>query len=1182
MNLPAPQAAEGQPALRVLAVEDDPNDAALLLRELQRSGQPVSVDVVETREAMLDRLRTGGYDVVICDYHLRGWNGRDALLTLKEISSPHPFILLTGSMVEQKAAECIQLGADDFVLKRNLAHLPVAIRRVLQVKKLEQQRIASEAALQESEDRFRRLVEISPEAIFVGCQGVVVFINPAGVKLFGARDASELVGKTVDDLVHPDFHQVVYQKIQQHEGGDAAVPAEEERFRRLDGTFVDVEVSAIPFQWKGRASLQVMARDITQRKRAEEALRTSEAKFRSLVENAPYAIYKTNLDTGRFISVNPAMVGMLGYESEAEVLALDLGQQVYRDPAARVRLLPELQRQEHFQNLELDWKRKDGTTLLLRSSGRMMQDGTGERFFEAFAEDITGRTQAEASLRESEARLRLSVQAAHIGLWDWDLQTNEVYYSPEWKGQLGYADHEISNRFAEWERLLHPDDLESARQKVAAFLAAPHGKYEAEFRLHHKDGSYRWIYTQADALRDAGGKPLRVLGCHMDITERKRSEAERARLAAAIEQSDEVVLIAGLKGEVEFVNPAFTRVSGYSREEIQGRNPRLLKSGKHDQTFYKRLWDTILAGEIWRGEFINRKKDGSLYTQRTTITPVHDATGKLTNFIEISEDITQRKRDEEALRRSEEDFRSLVINAPYGICRANQDGSRLTAVNPAVVKMLGYSSEEEVLALNLATDLLSSPTELARVVEMVSQQEGFQHLETVWKRKDGKMITVHGSGRAVRDGAGVLRFEWIVEDVTATREMEQQLRQAQKMEAVGRLAGGIAHDFNNLLTVIRGYAELMLGETDLEKVRTRAQNIMKASDRTAGLTRQLLAFSRKQVLWPQVLDLNAVMAEIQKMLPSLLGEDVRVVVIPGPKLGRVKVDPSQLEQVLMNLAINARDAMTKGGKLVLETANVECDEAYCALHPGAQPGSYVMLAVSDSGCGMDAETQAHIFEPFFTTKPKDKGTGLGLATVYGIVKQSGGHIWVYSEPSVGTTFKVYLPRVEKKGAAVPLPPRPAEKAEGTETILLVEDQEDLRALALEFLEQRGYRVLQARNGAEALEVAAGHVDPIHLLVTDIVMPGMRGRELAEKLCSSRPQMKVLFVSGYTDGSILQNGELGLGSAFLEKPFTSDSLARKVRQVLNSVTSGCESPAGPKAVAPAKKSAKSPAARLESK
>jgi PAS domain S-box-containing protein len=530
----------------------------------------------------------------------------------------------------------------------------------------------------------------------------------------------------------------------------------------------------------------------------------------------------------------------------------------------------------------------------------------------------------------------------------------------------------------------------------------------------------------------------------------------------------------------------------------------------------------------------------------------------------------QKLAAEEALRRSEANLRSLVENAPYAIYKTNVDTGRFISANPALVAMLGYESEAEVLALDLATQVYRNPTARACLLPELEQQEHFHNLELEWKRKDGAPLTLRSSGRMVRNGNGEKFFEAIAEDVTERRSLERQLQQAQKMEAVGRLAGGVAHDFNNLLTVIRGYAELMLEEPEREKIRRHAQNIMKASDRTAALTRQLLAFSRKQVLWPQVLDLNAVVGETKKMLPPLIGEDVLVIVIPGPRLGRVKADLGQLEQVLMNLVINARDAMPRGGKLVLETANVECDQDYCSLHPGARPGSYVMLAVSDNGGGMDAETQAHIFEPFFTTKSKDKGTGLGLATVYGIVKQSGGHIFVYSEPGIGTTFKVYLPRVEQAADAPQSQPHFEEKAAVTETVLVVEDEEAVRRLTHMFLQQRGYRVLEATNGAEALQVAARHAGPIHLLVTDMVMPGMRGRELAEKLSSARPGMKVLYVSGYTDGSIVENGELGPGSSFLEKPFSSDTLARKVRHVLSSASLGAARPAGADAGEPDRK------------
>jgi len=385
---------------------------------------------------------------------------------------------------------------------------------------------------------------------------------------------------------------------------------------------------------------------------------------------------------------------------------------------------------------------------------------------------------------------------------------------------------------------------------------------------------------------------------------------------------------------------------------------------------------------------------------------------------------------------------------------------------------------------------------------------------------------------------------------------QQQLLQVQKMEAIGRLAGGVAHDFNNLLTVLGGRSRLLLDRLRRDDpLRRDIELIQETADRAATLTQQLLAFSRKQVLAPKVLDLNAVVVNMDTMLRRLIGEDIDLVTVPGPALGRVKADPGQIEQVIMNLAINARDAMPRGGQLTIETANVELDEAYARRHVAVRPGPHVMLAVSDTGPGMDAETQARVFEPFFTTKEPGKGTGLGLATVYGIVKQSGGNIWVYSEPGRGTTFKIYLPRVEE--AAEPVEPAKALAGppRGLETVLVVEDDEALRELAREILQSHGYTVLEARHGGEALPIGERHAGPIHLLVTDVVMPWMSGRELARRLMPAHPEMKVLYVSGYTENAVVHNGVLDPDTAFLQKPFTPDALARKVREVLDAPRAG---------------------------
>ena len=514
-----------------------------------------------------------------------------------------------------------------------------------------------------------------------------------------------------------------------------------------------------------------------------------------------------------------------------------------------------------------------------------------------------------------------------------------------------------------------------------------------------------------------------------------------------------------------------------------------------------------------------------------------------------------RKRAEATLRVTQERLRQVTASSTAVLyaTTVHGEGFRPTWVSENIARIIGYDPAE-ALDPTWWTDHLH-PEDREAVLAAVPTILSKDHVafEYRFRHQDGSYHWIHDEARLTRDSAGrpVEVFgSWV--DITERKALEMQLLQAQKMEAVGQLAGGVAHDFNNVLTAIAGYAELLREDLPSEDARRGdAEEIIRATERAAALTRQLLAFSRRQVLAPRVLDLNTVVASVDNMLRRLIAADVELRTALAPELGAVRADPGQLEQVIMNLVVNARDAMPRGGKLTIETANAELDESYALEHPAVVAGPFVMLAVSDSGVGMDAATQARIFEPFFTTKEKGKGTGLGLATVYGIVKQSGGNIWLYSEPGRGTTFKIYLPRVDQP-LELPAPtPASRETPRGTETVLLVEDDEAVRTLARKMLASHGYTVLAAPSGADALELAASHAGPIHLLVTDVVLPGMSGRELATRFQSVRPGLKVLYTSGYTDDAVVHHGVLDPGIAFLQKPFTSGTLARKVRETLDS-------------------------------
>jgi PAS domain S-box-containing protein len=514
--------------------------------------------------------------------------------------------------------------------------------------------------------------------------------------------------------------------------------------------------------------------------------------------------------------------------------------------------------------------------------------------------------------------------------------------------------------------------------------------------------------------------------------------------------------------------------------------------------------------------------------------------------------VVNLRQSEKALRQSEQRYRLLFERNLAGLYHSTLDG-RILNCNESFARMFGYASREEVLALlGGAHEFYSNPSERESFMSELLKKKILMNLEVRFRRKDGSPAWVLENASLLdSDGDTPALIEGTVIDITERKHLEEQCRQAQKMEAVGRLAGGLAHDFNNLLTIISGNSELLLDRIDPAKPpHKNASQIKKAADQAADLIRQLLAFSRMQVLQPKVLDLNRVLSETAKMLPRLLLEDIEVVLLPGASLGRVKADQNQIDQIILNLAVNARDAMSQGGKLTIETANADLDESYARLHSPAKPGKYVMLAVTDTGVGMDAETQAHVFEPFFTTKEPGRGTGLGLATVYGIVKQSGGWIWVCSEVGRGTTVKIYLPRIEETVPAGTSNEFRASLPRGTETILLVEDQDGIRDLARPFLEDSGYKVLEASHGEAALQMARQYKGEIDLLLTDVVMPKMNGHVLAQRMVAMRPGLRVLYMSGYAEYVSAPDQGSSDGGFRLQKPFSMGTLANKVREVLN--------------------------------
>ncbi|MGC1684141.1 MAG: PAS domain S-box protein [Candidatus Acidiferrales bacterium] len=798
-------------------------------------------------------------------------------------------------------------------------------------------------------------------------------------------------------------------------------------------------------------------------------------------------------------------------------------------------------------------------------------------------EDITERKSAERAQRLAEERLRSLFEHAIEGIFQTTAEGRYLSANPALARLFGYTSPaEMMGSIENIGSQLYADP--SRREEFKRIMEEQDHVEGFEYELIRRDGKRVWINENAHAVRDEQGKLLYYEGTVEDITERKRAEAERhasMEIIRSVNMTDNLDdLLRGIHvalKKVLYAENCFVALHEPATDMFhfpfladqfdtapppqkvgQSCTAYVFRTGKAmliPQQVFDRL---VEQGKVelvgtpspsWLGVplrspsatigvlVVQHYQDPGAYTQRD-LEFLSSVGGQIALAIE-------RKRHEVALRESEARLRVLVEQLPAILWTIDKN-LRFTSAMGAGLTRVGLN----------ARDIVGKT------------------LSEFFETSDGNFLPITSHRRAVMGEPATFHMEWrngsytchveplrnengrcegaicMALDVSDRKKLEEQLRQAQKMEAVGRLAGGIAHDFNNLLMVIQGHAELLTDRMKPgESLRRNAEQIQEASQRATSLTRQLLAFSRKQMLAPVVLNVQAVVSDMGKILRRLIGEDVELVTVNAPDLQRVKADRSQIEQVIMNLAVNARDAMPRGGKLTIETANVEFDNSYSRAPMVLMPGRYVMLAVTDNGCGMDADTQAHIFEPFYTTKEKGKGTGLGLATVYGIVKQSGGYVWVYSEIGKGTTFKIYLPAVEeevapqeKKPAAVALP-------RGTETVLLVEDEEGVRNLAKEYLESCGYKVLVAGDGNAAIQLVSKHSGPIDLVMTDIVMPGISGSDLAKKMQTLRPDIRVVYMSGYTDQAIIHHGILSSDVLLLQKPFTMSTLAHKLREAL---------------------------------
>ena len=1121
-------------ALRILILEDNRADAELVQFELEEAAFVFSSKVVMTEEDFVRELQEFSPDLILSDYDLPKYSGALALAEASRRCPDTPFILVTGAVTEDRAIDILTQGAKDYVLKNRLGQrLAPAVRRALTEAEEHRARKRAEEELHEAHKTLEKQVKERTSELQESRERLSLTLTSSGMGTFEW------------DLVHnkPFFDDYVYFLHGIKPENFFGEP--EEFFQAIHPddrhAIQDAQKKAIeqytPYETEYRVILpygrvhHIAARgrvlwdnagrpariigvcwDITGRKQAEEARRQSEERHRLLVETMLQGVVRLDA-TGKIITMNPAAERILGKGRE-QFLCSSLDEEEHH--AIR-------ENGERFQGMEhpamvalrtglpvhgvimgvFNPKLGDYRWISIDAVPVFHPGETHPSEVYTVFEDITERQRVEKVLQANEVQLSNALEMAHLGHWEYDVADDLFTFNDHFYKIFRTTVEQVGGytmRSAEYaHRFVHPDDMNLVGQEIKKSIETtdPNFSQQLEHRIRYADGTDGYISVRVFVVKDSQGRTVKTYGVNQDITERKRTEEIQRRNQVSAERlATEMAVIAEIGrvvGSTLNVDTVYERFASITQKLIS--------------------FDTLSVNLIDATQNLFRIAyfSGPSPSERTVGLDMPIA-GTLTDYV-----MHRRK--------------AMIFNS--------SGPEEMARLHPEVTKSLsihaGYHS-------SMLIPLFSNDVMIGVLHFRARNKNAYRKADLRLAEQIGMQI------------AGAIANAQMFNDLSNTEKMraklQDQLLQAQKMESIGRLAGGVAHDFNNMLGVILGHAEMALEQVDpTQLIHSDIQAIQQAANRSKELTGQLLAFARKQLISPKVIAVNKAVKGTLKMLQRLIGEDIHLSLLPGKDLWSVKIDPSQLDQILANLCVNARDAIAGVGKVAIETGNVGIDEVYCAYRVGCAAGDYVQIAVSDDGCGMDKDTLDKLFEPFFTTKELGKGTGLGLAMVYGIVKQNNGFIDVYSEPGQGTTFKIYLPRHVGKAEQPRTEGSQESLMRGQEAVLVVEDEPEILSLTKRMLEMQGYQVLTAGRPSEAIRVAKGHTGEIHLLMTDVVMPEMNGRDLAKKMLSIYPNIKRMFMSGYTADVIANQGVLDDGVHFIQKPFSMKDLATKVREAL---------------------------------